>query len=507
MANVNRYKRAKNNPNAYIKAMFFFMMIFYSFELIKAQEYIPLTFNHMDSVTGLYKEYGVKSIPWNNGVLYLGNGRVNDRTQNYSFSLIQYSLDGNKIWEKAYQLPPFNSISAKAICPINENYLFVAGDILDNLNSDRFLCKLNLNGDTIFFRKYIAEGYSSLIDMEILSPDTLMLLSFWKEEHNSDYIKTVIDLVDTNGNIIKTTEDSLDLKFPKDIIRYNDIIYVGGNLATHPDSLSYAKVYISRYDLNLEYLGTTTPSLTERESFFCFSKTNQNLLFTSRILMQTQTQTHDLYRTNISRVDQQGALIDTNTFGPTDFAYYYAITKKIGNEFIVTYLREDISKIYFHDLQLNPLCHYQIDIPYVEPVYAALFNISVHSSNMISGTGSIGYTTESGMKSKQWNLMTDDIVAFLYENCNLVVLQENMQPRFEYKVVQSFSNKTITIESISNNNAGPTEIRIIDLNGRLVMSKKFTKRTSINIHSFSKGLYILQLINAGSFESHKFLVY
>ena len=503
MANINWYKREKNNLNSYLKATIVLIIFIYSIELTMSQEYIPLTYNHFDSVPELYDEFGIKSIPWDEGVLCLGNGKGNN-SADYSFSLIQYDLDGVKIWEKGYQFPTSNHIFAVDICSLNGNYLYVAGNI-ESDKTDRFLCKLNQNGDTIFFRKYIVEGHNRIIDIEKFSLDTLMILSIWKAENNSNYIKTVIDLVDTNGNIVKTTESSMDFKNPEDIILYNDLIYVGGTMRILPDSLPDSKVYISRYDLNLNYLGFTTPSLTERESFFSFTKTADYLLFTSRITMQNSPQY--LYRTNISKINQQGALIDTNTFGPTDFAYYYAKTTNVGDEFIVTNLTEDLPKMYFHNLQLDLLCNYLIDIPYNSPAFAALEEITAYSTSMISGTGYIGYFVENEMNIKQWNFSTDDLSTFLYENCNLVSLNENIHKQFDYRIVPTISNKTITIECLSNDNFGITEIRVIDINGRLVLSKEFNERTSINIQNFSKGLHILYLNKGGYFETHKLLVY
>lgn len=447
---------------------------------------------------------GGKSIPWNEGILYLGNGKVSNKNQNYGFSLIHYDLYGNKAWEKVYQFPAINSIKAISIGSFDGNYLYVAGNVIDNLNSDRFLCKLNLNGDTIFFKEYKELGFNRIVDLKILSPDSIVLLSAWKEQYNSEDIRTVVELVDANGVITKTTEDTLGIKNPVELIRHNDLLYVGGTLSINPDSLK-TKVYISRYDLNLEHLGITTPSLTEREYFFCFTKTDEHLLFTSRVHMETQD--HNLFRTNLSRVDQQGVLIDTNTFGPTDFSYYYASTTNIGNEFIATYVREDIPIVYFHDLQMNLLCNFLIDIPFNAPIFAVLENITALSSNLISGTGYIGYLTGSGVGIKQWNFLTEDMVTFIYNNCDLVILKENIQKPYNYRITQSFSNRTITVECLMNANSGNTELRFIDLNGRLVLSKEFKERTTINIQSLSKGLHILQLLNGGRFEVHKILIY
>jgi hypothetical protein len=504
MVNLNSFDREMNILKPFLKAVIVIMIFSFSFELSNAQEYLPLRFNHFDSIPLIDNELGVKSIPWNGGILYLGYGIINNRPVYYNFSLILYDLDGNKTWERIYQFPPFNSYNAEDILSLDGNYLYIAGSITDNLNSDRFLCKLNSDGDTIFARKYLAQGDNKILDMEAISEDKIVILSVAKTEYNSEDIRTIIDIVDSTGAIIKTVEDNAGFKYPKEIIKYNDIIYVGGIEVPYPESLTQ-KIYISRYDLNLNYLGITNPSLTERETFFCFTKTDEHLLFTSRVLMQSQKPA--LYRTNISRVNHEGVLIDTNTFGPTDFAYHFATTTKFADEFIVTNLYEDLPKLYFHDLQLNPLCDYLIDIPYDEPFGAVITKITDISPNMISCTGHIGYLPPGGNKIKQWNLLTDDMVTFLYENCDPVSLIENTKKLVNYQVTQSISNNTITIESLSNDNNGNTEIRVFDLNGRLVLFKKFNKSTTINVQNFSQGLHILQFINGESFEIHKFIVY
>lgn len=60
MRYMNWFNRENSCLKALFKAIIVLMVFSFSIVLTKAQEYIPITYNHFDSVSGLYDEFGGK---------------------------------------------------------------------------------------------------------------------------------------------------------------------------------------------------------------------------------------------------------------------------------------------------------------------------------------------------------------------------------------------------------------------------------------------------------------
>lgn len=481
-------------------------IIFSNVELCHCQDTIPLLYNFQDDIIAGNDDWGHKCIPWNNGILILGNGLI-DSTTRRGFSLVYYDTLGNKIWDRVYSNPEYPVLQGNDIISFNDSSFFVGGIIYKETVTpwDKFLTKLDAEGDTVFFKAYIDSASNFLVDMEKYSEDTLLILSAWQADINEEYCKIVIELADTNGNIILSAENASDIKYQDQIIVHNNFIYVGGTKKTSPGSNYHVKVFINRYDMNLNYLGSVTPSWTLNEYFTSLTTLNDNLFLTSGITHYYPPDPRLYYIPNISRLNYLGGIIDTNLFGPASiFNPLVGYTINVGDELLATVMYSSNMEIYFHDANLNPLCNYIVKLPSITLDDASIHDITFVPPDKIAGTG-VTYMFSQEDTEDQWNFLTEDIFSFVYSNCIYTGDEEIPETTGLFRVYPTISNSRIFIKK-KDNKPEKIILQLFDLNGKLCLAKEFFNETDIDVSPFASGFYLILLSIDGSAESHKIII-
>jgi hypothetical protein len=482
--------------------------IFLAFMTSKGQDTLPLLFNYMDDIVDEGLDFGNKTAIWRGGTLHLGNVTVDYQSGRRGFSLIFYDTLGSKTWDKVYSDPRYLNIQGNDILTFDSNYFFVGGVFYDATMTpwDSFLAKFDQNGDTVYFHKYIDTASLWLVDIEKYAPDTLLFLSVWQEIMNDSYTKIVLSKVDTSGNLLFTSRDSLKQMSPYEMLIHNDQIYVGGTKRTNPSSNFNVKVFINRYDLSFNYLGSTTPSLTPNEYFRSFTVMDENLLLTSCVSLWFPPDLYTHWRINISRLTENGLLIDTNTFGPhSPCCEWGAKTINLNDEFLLTYINANSVELYFHDPYLNPLCNYILQRPAEGLAIAYLWDIQYFPPNKFTGNGYTFSDVNGGIEN-QWDFLSDDVISYINSNC-IYMMNEEIGP---VQNMFQISPNIITSQAVINNQSSILNckilVKIFDINGRLVLTDEFYHEKTINVESLMKGLYILQLNYNNQTEIHKIIV-
>ena len=413
---------------------------------------IPFIYNYLEDKFINHNEWGTRCLSWDHKIINLGNGRL-DSSGRRGFTLICYDTLGNKIWDKIYQDSNYYIIQGNDIQSLNNNFFYVGGIIYNsNLTPwDRFLAKFDTNGDTVFFKTYLDTASNYLVDLEKFSDDTLLVLSVWQDSLTAEYCKSIIEFIDTNGNIIYRSMSQADIKYPDQIIKHNGLIYVGGTKKTQAGSNYHVKVFINRYNMNLSYLGSSTASWTLNEYFLSITSSKNQLYLTSSVSAWYPPDPRHYWCPNISKLSNQGNLIDTNLFGTAYIEYpLNGPTINIADELLATRMHYIDVKIYFHDLDLNPLCSFIVNEPGLGLENPIIRDYAYVPPNKIASTGEVEWIS-SGIDN-QWNFLTEDIITFVKSNCIPVCVEENcFIPSNElFQVYPTISNQFIYVKNLNN---------------------------------------------------------
>ena len=467
----------------YIQLLFFLLIIVCE-KRINAQDTIPLIYNQQKDVfTG--NDMGKGILYWNNSILSYGIGVIDSLNQR-GFSITNQDTLGNIIWEKVFTSPHYDYFQPNDILSFNDNSFYLAGIIVgDQLTAyDRFLMKLDQNGDSIFFRTYIDEQSNFLLDLEMYSIDRLLFLSAEQEVMYDEYVKTTIELVDTCGNIITSNNSNYKKIYPRKFIFHNAKIFVGGDRITESDHI---EVYIDIYDTTLCYMNTSYPSTTLNERFRDFTSVNNDLFLTSDVTSYFYPDPRPHHQISISKLDNNGQYLHSNAFGPSTIHWpNTAGTINVNNNYLLTYVNchDIITRLHFHDLQLGHLCGYDVEWPWWGLQFAWIHDISLTPSNKVAGIGS---TYRYGSRD-QWSFLTVDAVNFLENNCIYVELNELSFHNNNNWFYPNPATNHITIAAEYN------ELNIYNMLGQRVMHNNEYKK-HVDLLTFEFGLYIVEIVD------------
>jgi hypothetical protein len=117
------------------------------------------------------------------------------------------------------------------------------------------------------------------------------------------------------------------------------------------------------------------------------------------------------------------------------------------------------------------------------------------------------FVADSGQLLQQFDTATNTAIAYYYiDNVNLStpLSIEEQEATATIKVYHDRTNETLTIE-IQNDNS--SDLKIYDINGRLLVQKTFNNNLTINTSLFYKGIYIYHIIDdTGKHKQGKILI-
>ena len=475
----------------------------------RSQDSIPVIYNYMDDAAQGAPDWGDDLIVFNGDILVMGNAFFEEQWC-YGITLTCYDTTGAKLWTKIHTDPRFPEYQGNRIVSIDDHSFYIGG-IMDESNATpwgRFVARYNQQGDTIFFKTYPDPLDNFVVDLAKYSEDTLMMLSARHDASWGDYWQTQIELLDTNGNILQSASYEPDLNGPNQIFRFHDQLYVGGTYGTDTGWYANVKVFINRYDLNLNHLGWSSPSLTINEYFENFCSLGDQLYLTSSITTFFPPDPRNYYRSYLSLITPDGTPLFSTFFGPGYIADPLdPKTVNVGDSILASCVVMEYCKIYFHDKDLNPLCEYIID-RLVTPMDLAFNNkMAFVPPDKLAGTGMIAILTHPPeVVQDPWNFLTGDVLTHVFTNCIYVEAPDLSIKRTNlFEVFPTLASDLITIRC-RKPDPGQISIKVYDLDGRLCMEETFHSEIQIDLGGLRGGFYLLRLSTLTHLETHKVVV-
>ncbi len=165
------------------------------------------------------EDYATSStIDADNNVYVTGYSNSNNGRE---INTLKYSSNGSLLWIKKYNEQPTWDIISRKMRLDNLNNLYLSGTI----NSQMFIIKYNVNGDTVWTRKFENGSWSALVDMQIDKMNNIYLLGYT----NGNILLTKYDL---DGNLLwnrefNGTTNKSDYPYAMVIDRENNVIITG----------------------------------------------------------------------------------------------------------------------------------------------------------------------------------------------------------------------------------------------------------------------------------------
>ncbi len=468
--------------------------------MVKGQLPISYTFNNRDDISYKGADSGIKTYPWNNGILYLGFC-YDSLMSKEGFSITFYDTLGAKLWSKVYYSDLYYIYQANDIISYNNSSFYVGGIVYkDSINQiDRFFAKFDANGDSVFTRIYPETEQNWLMDMDIYSSDTILFLCAKTLNDADPFTKTVICKVDTFGNIAYTYEGPNRLYIPYQILKAADDIYVGGTRSINlSGNLGYiVKVFIDMYNNDLSLDCIFNPSTTTNEYFSrMFIKNNQIYLARDVTVLNPPNQ-NLFYQCRLSKVSFDGFVWHSANFGPLNFDGATGSFLSIDSNLLVLQI---YSTLYFIDDNLN-LLYESNDLCF--PNFDNSFGgISILPNKMLAGTGT--YFQDTISSQDHWNFLTENIKNYVL-NATIKVL-ENKKINSEISLYPNPATSTLTLNLAEIKNLQNTTVSIYDIQGKLLLQQNILQpQTELDISGFAKGIYIIKVTNEKETIQSKFI--
>jgi len=461
---------------------------------------ISYKFNHRDDISYKGADSGIKTYPWNNGILYLGFC-YDSLMSKEGFSITFYDTIGNMLWNKVYYSDLYYIYQANDIVTFNNSSFYIGGIVYkDSINQiDRLFAKFDANGDSVFMKIFPDTEQNWLIDMDIYSSDTILFLCAKTLNDADPYTKTVICKVDTFGNIAYTYESQNRLYIPYQILKATDDIYVGGTRSINlPGNLGYiVKVFIDMYNNDLSLDCIFNPSTTTNEYFSKMFIKNNELYLARDVTVFNPPNQNLFYQCRLSRISLDGFVWQSANFGPANYDGATGTFLSIDSNLLVVQI---YSKLYFIDdnlnllLESNDLC---------SPNYNRGFGgLSILPNKMIAGTGM--YYADTISSQDHWNFLTDNIVNFVATAT--LKINEIKKSDLNIQIFPNPATNSLTLNLAQLKDIQNSTVSIYDIQGKLLLQQKIMQQqTELNISQFAKGIYIVKVNNDKETVQSKFV--
>lgn len=468
--------------------------------IARGQLPISYTFNNRDDISYNGADSGIKTFPWNNGILYLGFC-YDSLMSKEGFSITFYDTIGTKLWSKVYYSDLYYIYQANDIITFNNSSFYIGGIVYkDSINQiDRFFAKFDANGDSVFTKIYSETEQNWLIDMDLFSSDTILFLCAKTLNDADPYTKTVICKVDTFGNIAFTYESPNRLYVPQQILKATDDIYVGGirtiNLS---GNLGYiVKVFIDMYNNDLSLDCILNPSTTTNEYFSRMFIKNNELYLARDVTVFNPPNQNLFYQCRLSRMSLDGFIWKSANFGPANFDGATGSFLSIDSNLLVVQI---YSNLYFVDDNLNLLFESN-DLCF--PDFNKTFGgISILPNKMIAGTGFFFQDTISSQD--HWNFLTENIKQYVLNNTMKVYEYKNINTLL--LVYPNPATNTLTLNLSQLQKLQNTTVSIYDIQSKQLLHQNINEvQTQLDISAFVKGIYIIKVQSDKEILQSKFV--
>lgn len=465
---------------------------------------LPMIFNEVHDVFYNMADWSQLSASWNDYILYLGNGAdANTNWRGYTLSC--YDKKGEMIWKKTYADSSIQMMQANDIYIHTNGDIFIGGITYRNSTTkyDRFISKIDANGDIVLFREFSDETSNYLQDIKQYSGDTLMILSGVRTQSQSIYNRTQISLISLDGDILHTYIGDSDLAYPYELTKYQGKLIVGGHVRTDPGESFNYRIFFKIYDMDLNLLDYNQPNITTNEYYKNLTIVGDNLLLTSVITYRPPPGNQHKWRTNLAYLNSNYDPVGRKYIGP------YSIHANIGGpsvllneEYIVTPIILGESYLYIHDLEKNEICHFLVEMPDNQMFIYNINGIAAIPPGHIAGTG---FTAQNDATQDQWNYLSEDIEYVISDYCNDVAINEIEYSNDHQYYIHLSSDKVLNIKNLKFT-AEHAQVYIYDLKGNRLLEEMIADEIQIDVKHFSSGLYLVKIFNHQRMETHKVII-
>jgi hypothetical protein len=398
------------------------------------------------------------------------------------------------MWKKIFFLSEYAYLSPSSLLIFNDAGFYLAGSVYrDTIEEwNQFFSKFDSNGDSVFFRVFTDSVNTGLYDMKSFSEDTIMLLGVIAD--TSVYASTTIMEVDTLGNIIHSLITAPQLKYPSQILKDSDRIYVGGTRRTTPDNDFNVRTYIDVYDNELNLLSIWDPNFSYNEYFGGFCLWNHQLYLGS---LEMQENGPHPWQVRISQLNSSGGMPNYIHIGPIAFSVSNFTPQVLNHSYLIVGIVESSTELYFVDSSLDNSC--SVTILEAGNYDRQLAGFRVLPDKRIAGTG-YWFPADQSESEDHWDFLTENIENYVAGNCNFgTYVQENES---EFPDFSLYPNPVQDELHISSSQFF-TEIDIINQLGEVVKGFSFEskqKECTLSLSGLSIGIYLVRLVSEKGIE-------
>jgi len=475
-----------------MKKIILLIIIVFSFSSsIVAQPPLNFDFNQRVDIYDGFSDIGTQSLYWNSGILNLGYCYSSHFGTTISF----YDTLGNLNWKDTLFYSQ-NYFVGYQIIAINNSSFYLAGIVWNDTITqyDIFLAKYNTNGDSIYYKVYPETGANIFTAIQMFSPDTFLLLSYWQAQVNIDTSNIVISKIDTSGNIITTLTDIPDMKKGYGILKAgNNKIYVGGTLKTNLGTNYHVKAFINVFDYDLNLITRTYPSLALNERFKAFNLWNNNLYLT--------TDATDFFyppnpnatpKSRIGKMDSLGNYIHYSDFGYFCFTCGSGTPKVLNENCLILPIIYSPDSLFFIDSTLNLICKTNVDLP--NATCSMSSNFDILPSKKLVGTGY--FSQDATHSNDHWIFLTENIEEYLNTNCNMMSVIENEIHDHSYYLIYPTPFNEFLIVRNQKYSSKLFNVSLINNLGENIISKTGVYEEKLNTTFLKEGIYFLRITDS-----------
>jgi hypothetical protein len=460
-------------------------------------------FNNRDDLFTGCPDSGIRPYAWNNGIVYLGFDTDNNMNV-WGMTLTFYDTLGNLVWKRNIYDAANPEIQGNDIIAFNEYSFYVTGILYhDSIHQfDMFLGKYDQNGHCLLWMVYPDTASKFPMSMELIAPDTLLVLSGWNIVYGDEFCKISLDKVDTNGIICQSYLGPLDTYYPDQVLLTNqNLIYVGGTRKTQPGWDYYVKVFINKYDLNLNYLGTINPGYSINEYFEGMINVGDNILMSSTVTTNCPSG-YPCWQCLVTKLTPSGGTWGGERLGPAYMDMASGRPVLVDSDLVAITVFGDITETYFTDTIPEKVCSTSFAYPGFFTDVPWLSDICSVPGHKIAGTGYI-FPQNAGESQDTWNFLSKNMSAYVDSVClHVGIPYESGLSMDTWKVYPVPFSDNLFIEN-KTSTPEKTIVYLFNSTGELVFRGIFEREMEIYASSFQSGLYLLKLDCATRSEVYK----
>ncbi len=489
--------------------LFGFLIVFFSgFLNLRCQNNLDFNYNNAADLYASGQDNGYQPLELNNKI-FVNGAIVDSITGNFCTSISILDTNGNVVQKKKYDYKDYGNYIINKTINKNNSSVYGVGSVLnykDSINDlDLLFTKFDHNGDTVFTRIFHDTGSVSVCDIINYTDHSFLVLCVYAKDYNdAEYSKTHLLVIDTLGNIIKSSYTPLSLYFPSTVLydKTKGEIYTLGIHKSEPGPSFYLGSFLRCFtDSNLQSKFVQENITGSPSDYFNNAILHNGTIyatFCSGISEPPYPYPISILKYGKIRVYNKFAAFGGRKIGPTDptSSIYASNMVADGNKIIFPVFNAYTGQtIFFCDTSLNLLCYSKAPSPdTIRSCETKYFTLTKSKRLISAGICWGSYVGAPGITN--WNFMTTNYAKFLADGCGNLVGVEEQDGEMLYKL-HVFPNPTTGDFRIVSNDLDVQmlDVSVINSSGQIVFEKKFLfSENTVNLSDQPKGIYLCNVI-------------